>query len=129
MGWNPLCAVSFLLCLLPLTDSEVRSRLSSPFPAVPQTKTSQKPTDLNPSQSDTAFTRRPLRRRRQPVAYPGHSSVLETPILALYRTNLHTDRAKMSASLPGSRELPASQYDLGTYTGRVKHAMGITDPR
>ncbi|OAA58627.1 mitochondrial cation transporter [Niveomyces insectorum RCEF 264] len=35
----------------------------------------------------------------------------------------------MSASLPGSRELPASQYDLDTYWGRVKHTAGITDPR
>ncbi|KAF9872680.1 tricarboxylate carrier [Colletotrichum karsti] len=34
----------------------------------------------------------------------------------------------MSASLPGSRELPASQYDLSTYWGRVRHNMGLTDP-
>ncbi|PHH70543.1 hypothetical protein CDD82_7051 [Ophiocordyceps australis] len=34
----------------------------------------------------------------------------------------------MSSSLPGSRELPASQYDLSTYAGRVRHAMGLTDP-
>ncbi|KAF6838773.1 tricarboxylate carrier [Colletotrichum plurivorum] len=34
----------------------------------------------------------------------------------------------MSSSLPGSRELPASQYDLGTYWGRVRHNMGLTDP-
>ncbi|QGI79692.1 hypothetical protein CEK25_006421 [Fusarium fujikuroi] len=34
----------------------------------------------------------------------------------------------MSASLPGARELPASQYDLETYMGRVRHTMGITDP-
>lgn len=35
----------------------------------------------------------------------------------------------MSASLPGSRELPSSQYDLNTYWGRVRHTIGITDPR
>lgn len=35
----------------------------------------------------------------------------------------------MSASLPGSRELPASQYDLSTYWGRVKQAAEISDPR
>ncbi|ROT36058.1 tricarboxylate carrier [Sodiomyces alkalinus F11] len=35
----------------------------------------------------------------------------------------------MSASLPGSRPLPASQYDLDTYWGRVRHSMGLTDPR
>ncbi|CAK7215569.1 Sideroflexin FSF1 [Sporothrix bragantina] len=35
----------------------------------------------------------------------------------------------MSSSLPGSRELPASQFDLNTYWGRVKHTAGITDPR
>lgn len=35
----------------------------------------------------------------------------------------------MSASLPGSRELPASQYDLSTYWGRARHSMGLTDPR
>ncbi|TLS31322.1 hypothetical protein PpBr36_03690 [Pyricularia pennisetigena] len=35
----------------------------------------------------------------------------------------------MSASLPGNRELPDSQYDLNTYWGRVRHAAGITDPR
>ncbi|TDZ23899.1 putative mitochondrial transport protein fsf1 [Colletotrichum sidae] len=34
----------------------------------------------------------------------------------------------MSASLPGSRELPASQHDLGTYWGRVRHNVGLTDP-
>ncbi|EXJ92648.1 hypothetical protein A1O3_01200 [Capronia epimyces CBS 606.96] len=35
----------------------------------------------------------------------------------------------MSASLPGSRDLPASQYDLSTYWGRVLQAAQITDPR
>ncbi|KAL2112677.1 hypothetical protein VUR80DRAFT_6833 [Thermomyces stellatus] len=35
----------------------------------------------------------------------------------------------MSASLPGTRALPESQYDLTTYWGRVKHAAGLTDPR
>ncbi|PNP37456.1 hypothetical protein TGAMA5MH_10558 [Trichoderma gamsii] len=35
----------------------------------------------------------------------------------------------MSASLPGSRDLPSSQYDLSTYYGRVRHTMSITDPR
>ncbi|KAK4210260.1 Tricarboxylate/iron carrier [Rhypophila decipiens] len=35
----------------------------------------------------------------------------------------------MSASLPGSRALPDSQYDLATYWGRVRHTAGITDPR
>ncbi|EXJ91111.1 hypothetical protein A1O1_04218 [Capronia coronata CBS 617.96] len=35
----------------------------------------------------------------------------------------------MSASLPGSRDLPASQYDLSTYWGRVKQAAQISDPR
>ncbi|KAF2757174.1 Tricarboxylate/iron carrier [Pseudovirgaria hyperparasitica] len=35
----------------------------------------------------------------------------------------------MSASLPGSRELPASQYDLSTYWGRVRHSADISDPR
>ncbi|KFA70022.1 hypothetical protein S40285_02018 [Stachybotrys chlorohalonatus IBT 40285] len=34
----------------------------------------------------------------------------------------------MSSSLPGHRELPASQHDLKTYVGRVKHSIGITDP-
>lgn len=35
----------------------------------------------------------------------------------------------MSASLPGIRALPDSQYDLNTYWGRVQHAAGLTDPR
>ncbi|KAK4545336.1 hypothetical protein LTR36_003516 [Oleoguttula mirabilis] len=35
----------------------------------------------------------------------------------------------MSASLPGSRDLPASRYDLSTYWGRVKHSADISDPR
>ncbi|KAF1986311.1 sideroflexin-5 [Aulographum hederae CBS 113979] len=35
----------------------------------------------------------------------------------------------MSASLPGSRDLPASQYDLSTYWGRVRHSADISDPR
>ncbi|KAK4448619.1 Tricarboxylate/iron carrier [Podospora aff. communis PSN243] len=34
----------------------------------------------------------------------------------------------MSASLPGARPLPESQYDLGTYWGRVRHTVGLTDP-
>ncbi|KAK1138481.1 Sideroflexin FSF1 [Aspergillus melleus] len=35
----------------------------------------------------------------------------------------------MSASLPGNRDLPPSQYDLSTYWGRVRHAADISDPR
>ncbi|KAK3067048.1 Sideroflexin FSF1 [Teratosphaeriaceae sp. CCFEE 6253] len=35
----------------------------------------------------------------------------------------------MSASLPGSRDLPTSRYDLDTYWGRVKHSADISDPR
>ncbi|KAL9019776.1 MAG: hypothetical protein Q9185_002920 [Variospora sp. 1 TL-2023] len=35
----------------------------------------------------------------------------------------------MSASLPGKRELPASQYNLGTYWGRVRQSAEIADPR
>ncbi|KAJ6121170.1 Sideroflexin FSF1 [Penicillium sp. IBT 18751x] len=35
----------------------------------------------------------------------------------------------MSASIPGNRELPNSQYDLTTYWGRVRHAADISDPR
>ncbi|KAI0201392.1 sideroflexin-5 [Astrocystis sublimbata] len=34
----------------------------------------------------------------------------------------------MSASIPGNRELPESQYDLTTYWGRVRHTASITDP-
>ncbi|KAK5663876.1 hypothetical protein OQA88_82 [Cercophora sp. LCS_1] len=34
----------------------------------------------------------------------------------------------MSASLPGARALPESQFDLNTYWGRVRHTVGITDP-
>ncbi|KAL9118446.1 MAG: hypothetical protein Q9187_005012 [Circinaria calcarea] len=35
----------------------------------------------------------------------------------------------MSASLPGNRDLPASQYDLNTYWGRVRQSAEIADPR
>ncbi|KIW34797.1 uncharacterized protein PV07_01553 [Cladophialophora immunda] len=35
----------------------------------------------------------------------------------------------MSASLPGNRDLPASQYDLSTYWGRVMQSAQIADPR
>ncbi|KAL3424735.1 tricarboxylate carrier [Phlyctema vagabunda] len=35
----------------------------------------------------------------------------------------------MSASIPGGRELPASQFDLSTYWGRVQHSAAISDPR
>ncbi|KAK2751104.1 hypothetical protein FQN57_000179 [Myotisia sp. PD_48] len=35
----------------------------------------------------------------------------------------------MSSSITGSRELPASKYDLSTYWGRVKQAAEISDPR
>ncbi|KAI2612988.1 Tricarboxylate/iron carrier [Hypoxylon fragiforme] len=34
----------------------------------------------------------------------------------------------MSASLPGNRELPESQYDLTTYWGRVRQTATLTDP-
>ena len=37
--------------------------------------------------------------------------------------------AKMSASLPGNRDPPASRHDLSTYWGRVKHSAEIADPR
>jgi len=35
----------------------------------------------------------------------------------------------MSASLPGNRGLPESQYDLKTYWGRVRQSADIADPR
>ncbi|KAI1314140.1 Tricarboxylate/iron carrier [Xylaria venustula] len=35
----------------------------------------------------------------------------------------------MSSSLPGRINLPASQYNLDTYWGRVRHMASITDPR
>ncbi|KAL8926005.1 MAG: hypothetical protein Q9208_003146 [Pyrenodesmia sp. 3 TL-2023] len=35
----------------------------------------------------------------------------------------------MATSLPGKRELPASQYDLSTYWGRVRQSAEIADPR
>ncbi|KAF2749506.1 sideroflexin-5 [Sporormia fimetaria CBS 119925] len=35
----------------------------------------------------------------------------------------------MTSSLPGTRELPVSQFDLSTYWGRVRHAANISDPR
>ncbi|EIT73311.1 sideroflexin [Aspergillus oryzae 100-8] len=34
----------------------------------------------------------------------------------------------MSASLPGNRDLPASQYDLSTYLGRVRQCADLSDP-
>jgi sideroflexin-5 len=39
------------------------------------------------------------------------------------------DLAAMSSLLPGSRELPRSQYNLDTYWGRVRESAGISDPR
>ncbi|KAL1593985.1 Sideroflexin FSF1 [Nothophoma quercina] len=35
----------------------------------------------------------------------------------------------MTSSLPGTRDLPSSQFDLTTYWGRVQHAANISDPR
>ncbi|KIV97023.1 hypothetical protein PV10_00830 [Exophiala mesophila] len=35
----------------------------------------------------------------------------------------------MAASLPGNRDLPASEYDLSTYWGRVRQSAHLTDPR
>jgi len=37
--------------------------------------------------------------------------------------------AIMSASLLGNRDLPASQYNLNTYWGRVRQSAEIADPR
>lgn len=48
---------------------------------------------------------------------------------SITRPTIGKIHATMSASLPGSRELPASQYDLSTYWGRVQHAAGLSDPR
>jgi len=36
---------------------------------------------------------------------------------------------RMSSSIPGKRQLPASRFDLSTYVGRVKHSAEISDPR
>jgi len=38
-------------------------------------------------------------------------------------------QGNMSASLPGHRDLPDSQYNLNTYLGRVKQSAEIADPR
>ncbi|KAL0635250.1 Sideroflexin FSF1 [Maublancomyces gigas] len=35
----------------------------------------------------------------------------------------------MSSSIPGHRDLPASQHDLSTYWGRVLHSADLCDPR
>ena len=43
--------------------------------------------------------------------------------------SVQKDGKIMSASLPGNRELPVSQYDLSSYWGRVRHAADISDPR
>lgn len=48
-------------------------------------------------------------------------------VVALSRAYLWRD--EMSASLPGTRDLPASQYDLATYWGRVRHSADLSDPR
>lgn len=35
----------------------------------------------------------------------------------------------MASSIPGTRPLPASRYDLNTYWGRVYHCAEVSDPR
>jgi len=50
-------------------------------------------------------------------------------LLSVCRARAVTAMGTMSASLPGNRELPVSQYDLSTYWGRVRHAADISDPR
>lgn len=35
----------------------------------------------------------------------------------------------MTSSLPGTRDVPNSQYDLSTYWGRVRHSIDLSDPR
>ncbi|KAI5844400.1 Tricarboxylate/iron carrier [Morchella snyderi] len=35
----------------------------------------------------------------------------------------------MSSSIPGTRDLPVSRYDLSTYWGRVLHSADLCDPR
>ncbi|KAI5805406.1 Tricarboxylate/iron carrier [Peziza echinospora] len=35
----------------------------------------------------------------------------------------------MSSSIPGPHALPASQYNLDTYYGRVRHSLDLCDPR
>lgn len=49
--------------------------------------------------------------------------------LALRSRSELRNTASMSASLSGNRDLPASQYDLSTYWGRVKQSAEIADPR
>lgn len=66
------------------------------------------------------------RRKRNPLpAKAPHESFPRSLRLSLL-VSLYT---AMSASLPGNRDLPVSQYDLTTYWGRVRHAADISDPR
>ena len=44
-------------------------------------------------------------------------------------SNLRFLYVKMTSSLPGNRDLPVSQFNLGTYWGRVLHSANISDPR
>ena len=57
------------------------------------------------------------------------ASLTALPTLASRRREHCPAAIAMSASLPGSRELPASQYDLSTYWGRVRQSADIADPR
>ncbi|KAG9232753.1 sideroflexin-5 [Amylocarpus encephaloides] len=56
---------------------------------------------------------------------------IDSPYLGLYSSESarHFTTSRMSSSIPGRRELPASQYDLSTYWGRVRHSANISDPR
>lgn len=50
-------------------------------------------------------------------------------VLFSVQSTIAIARGAMTSSIPGNRELPASQYDLSTYWGRVRHAADISDPR
>lgn len=66
------------------------------------------------------------RRKRNPLPAKAAKESFPRSLRRALVVSLYT---AMSASLPGSRDLPVSQYDLTTYWGRVRHAADISDPR
>lgn len=116
-----------------VTGAEIGSRLSSPFPA--QSRRNQSLSN-HIARSNTAiglpFPRGgPSEADEKSRAAPtwGVEPQSNDPFFARIVKPSSRPIPAMSSSLPGNRELPASQYDLSTYMGRVRHSLGLTDPR
>jgi len=81
-----------------------------------------------PTRAQQALACRDSARAPSPHPFPSRMTVSSFNSYPLV-TSTPLFVATMTSSLPGSRDLPSSQYDLSTYWGRVRHSADLADPR